>query len=568
MLYKSITVPIIKHIENIYRSLTPTERWIFYVLSILLALSTLSLMYQIYSNATVPVPQSGGSIVEGVIGAPRFVNPVLAISQTDKDLSELIYAGLMTRDADGNIIPELAKSYTISDDSLTYTFTLNENLTFHDGTPLSADDVLFTIEKILEPGIKSPERANWEGVTVEKVDDLTITFTLKKPYAQFLQNTLIGILPKEHWEGLSADEFIFSKLNTEPIGSGPYQFISATHSTSGIPRSFQLKRYADYVRGTPYIKNITMNFYPDANALEKALKSEEVTSISEVASQNIKNITDTGKYTTLTATLPRIFAVFLNINNNEALEYKAVRTILRDTINKKAIIQDILNGYGQSIDSILIQTDETQNEHPVLSAKDAQKALENAGWEKNDDDGLYYNDGVALELTLTTVNNPELKAIATYIADTWSSIGINVKIEVFEPGSLTQSVLRSRNYDALLFGEIIGTEPDPYAFWHSSQRNDPGLNIANYANTKVDSLLIKARKTIDNDERAEIYETVAQEINKDIPAIFIYAPYYIYITRTNIYGIKIPRTMEPHERFANVHLWHVKKKRLLNFLDD
>jgi len=569
MFNKKISIPLLKQVEEIRRALQPAERWVFYSIAILLTLSTLTLAHKVYIKTTVLVPDTGGKITEGVIGAPRFVNPVLAISQTDKDLSEIIYAGLMTRDIDGSLIPELAQSYTISDDALTYTFTLNTDLNFHDGTPLTTDDVLFTIQKAMQPDIKSPERANWEGVSIEKIDDITITFSLEKPYAQFLQNTLIGILPEEHWGKLTADEFIFSKLNTEPIGSGPYKFISAEHNTSGIPSSFTLERFTSYVRGTPYIKKFIFNFYPDKDSIEGALINNTLTSISEVSPQSVKELTTNNDSVAITATLPRIFAVFFNQNHNDTLSSKTIRTVLRDVLNKEVLIEKVLSGYAQSIPSAILSEEQVADtEIQIMSITDARSKIEDLEWELNDEDGFYHKGNETLSLTLTTANTTELKEMATDIANTWANIGVQVKVEVFEPGNLAQSVLRTREYDALLFGEIVGTEQDPYAFWHSSQRNDPGLNIANYTNTTVDSLLIKARKTVNSDERAAIYRDVATAINDDVPAIFLYAPKYIYITDKSVRGIRFAQSIEPHERFANVHLWHIDTGRLWQFLDN
>ena len=160
MFKKRVTLKPLSYAEDIYATMSPVERWIFYILATIFILSTFALIAQVRTQTTVLVPSIGGKITEGVIGAPRFVNPILAISQTDKDLTKLIYAGLMTRNSKGEIVPELAKSYSVSDDSKKYTFILHKNLTFHDGTPLTADDVVFTVNKILQPGIKSPERAN------------------------------------------------------------------------------------------------------------------------------------------------------------------------------------------------------------------------------------------------------------------------------------------------------------------------------------------------------------------------------------------------------------------------
>ncbi len=567
MFNKTLAIPVIATAEKIYKTLSPLERWIFYSLIILLALGTLMLMKHVYIGSTVLVPSSGGKIVEGLVGAPRFVNPVLAISQTDKDLTELIYAGLMTTDQRGGLITELAESYSVSEDAMIYEFTLYNNLTFHDGTPLTVADVIFTIEKIVQPDIKSPQRANWEGVTVEQIGENTIRFSLSKPYAQFLQNTTLGILPQEHWDELTADEFIFSKLNTEPIGSGPYRFISAEHSNSGIPSSFTLSRFSDYVRGKPYIKSLTINFYNGRDLVESALAEGVITSVGEVSPQNVSALLlKDNKRVAIVATLPRIFAVFFNISHNEVLTQTYMREILRDVINTEDLIKENLDGYAISIDTPILLQDSDIKDKNVLSIEEAKIRLEKNGWSIDEESGYYKKGELELALTLSTANSAELKGMATSIAKTWEELGIRVKLEVFEPGNLTQSVLRTREYDALLFGEIIGVDPDPYAFWHSSQRNDPGLNLANYASGSVDKLLMQARKTIDNTERNNLYTKLSKEINADAPAIFLYAPQFIYLTDKSVRGIRFASIMEPSDRFSNIHLWHINTSRVWHFL--
>lgn len=565
MLKKKLTIPVLSSAEKIHKSMRSSERWVFYALSLLLVLSSISLVNTVYTNISVLVPSSGGSITEGVIGAPRFVNPILSVSQTDKDITSLIYAGLMTRDIDGNIVPELARSYSISEDNREYTFILHRGLVFHDDTPLTVDDVIFTVEKAIQPDIKSPERANWEGVTVTKIDDYTVTFSLEKPYAQFLQNTLLGILPQEHLDNLTADEFIFSKLNTEPIGSGPYKFISATHNSSGIPEKFILERFNDYILGTPFINRMTINFYPNRSQLEEAFYRGELTSISEIRSQDVYELLNNTNSVIHTSTLPRIFAIFFNQNNNESLANKYIREILRDVINRDLLIDSVFNGHAKNIDSIILTLSDKSSDS-VLTVEQARERLENNGWNIDEETGFYTKDDDTLSITLTTVNNKELKKVASIVINKWRSIGIDVKLEVFESGNLSQSVLRTRDYEALLFGTIVGTDPDPYAFWHSSQRNDPGLNIANYANSAVDRLLVKARKTVNSTERASIYQEVADKINEDVPAIFLYAPNFIYLTSRNILGIDLAPLIEPADRFNNIHLWHINTSRILQFL--
>ncbi|MCD5384318.1 MAG: peptide ABC transporter substrate-binding protein [Candidatus Pacebacteria bacterium] len=566
MFKKQISIPVLKQAEASYKKMAPFERWAFYALVIALVASTLILTTRVYVYSTVLVPASGGTIIEGVVGAPRFINPVLAISQTDKDLSKLVYAGLMAMDSSGKLVPKLAASYTVSDDSKEYTFTLLDGLTFHDGTPLTAEDVVFTIEKAVQPDIKSPERVNWEGVKVTQDGYLTVIFTLSKPYSQFLQNTTLGILPEEHWNKLSADEFIFSNLNTSPIGSGPYKFINMSHDNSGIPSKIELVGFKDFVLGKPYIKNFVLKFYANRELVEEALKNRDVSSISEVSLRSVGDILLHRDYNITTSTLPRIFAVFFNQSHNSALESKKVRKALRGVIDTQLLVDEILDGYAQALNAPLLNTTEDLISHSLLNVQDARKLIEDAGWTLDEDTNIYTKDSEELLIVLTTANSTELKEVVDYVAQVWRAVGISVKLEVFEPGDIAQSVLRAREYDALLFGEILGVDPDLYAFWHSSQRNDPGLNIANYANSTVDKLLIQARKTIAPTERSKIYSEISDIINADIPAIFLYAPSFLYISDENILGINFPAAIEPHDRFSNVHKWHIKTNRSLKLL--
>lgn len=546
MPFTSFDISLVREAERLRSTFSPLERWVFAGLSALLILATLGLMQSAYLATTRVVPASGGSVSEGVVGAPRFVNPVLALSQTDKDLTKLVYAGLLTIDESGSLVPELAESYEVSEDARTYTFRLKDDLTFHDGSPLTADDVAFTVSKALDPAVKSPERANWEGVTVTVVDPQTITFTLSKPYAQFIQNATLGILPQVHWGQLSADEFVFSQLNAEPIGAGPFTFVSATHSSSGIPESMQLSRFSDYARGAPYLKNITFHFYHNQDELLAALQAGRIDMASELSAQAVDELPS--QYRLVTTTLPRIFAVFFNPGHNDGLKSKTVRATLRDMIDTDAIVRDILGGHAYTLNTpLLLSTSDSPTRHKVLSVEEAREALGEAG----------YDEDTPLTFTLATANTEELKAVATAIADRWTAAGVQVKMQVFEPGDLSQTVLRTRDYDALLFGEVVGTVPDPYAFWHSSQIRDPGLNLALYADSTVDKLLVQARNAVDAEERAEIYSKISARIVGDAPALFLYAPDFMYVVNNRVKGVVFPAVMEPHERFASAYLWHI-----------
>ena len=219
ILNKHFHLPGTKSLNNKLIRMSGPQRLFFYILIIVMTISTGSLLFKINDLYLVEIPTRGSTLSEGVIGAPKLINPLIATTSTDKDLVALIYSGLLRATPNGTLKVDLAKVYKISDDGKEYTVQLKDNLLWHDGEPLTADDILFTIAKTQDPNINSPERANWDGVIAEKVDSLTIKLTLEKPHAPFIQNLTLGILPKHLWEDVPAAHFILSPLNQTPIGS-------------------------------------------------------------------------------------------------------------------------------------------------------------------------------------------------------------------------------------------------------------------------------------------------------------------------------------------------------------
>ena len=223
-------------LQRILVNLSPAERLLIYILTAIASISTLFLVISVSAEVSTLVPSRGGSLSEGAIGTPRFINPLLAVSQTDQDLATLVYSGLMRAGNDG-LIPDLAERYEVTEDGTEYTFHLKPGITFHDGKPVTASDVEFTVLLAQNPEIKSPRRANWGGVSVRTEGESTIIFTLPHAYAPFLENTQLGILPKHLWETIPADEFPFHVLNTDPVGTGPYRVDKIRTNDAGTPLS-------------------------------------------------------------------------------------------------------------------------------------------------------------------------------------------------------------------------------------------------------------------------------------------------------------------------------------------
>jgi peptide/nickel transport system substrate-binding protein len=560
---KRFDLPKADLLHRSIRSFSLTEKSIFWVFVFLFAVSGIILAARVNAEFLVIIPDHGGQLKEGVLGSPRFVNPLLATSDADRDMVSLVYSGLLKASPEGTLTPDLAESYRISEDGLVYEFTLRESARFHDGEPVTADDVVFTVLKAQDPAIRSPRRGSWEGVTVERVDVRTVRFSRAEPYAPFIENTTLGILPEHAWQSVNPEDFTFSRLNTEPIGSGPYRVQSFKRDSAGLPVSYKLKSFSQYVLGKPFISTISVSFYQNEENLVKAYEDGDIESVRGL-SAHIAHTLETEGVRIEQSPLPRIFGVFFNQNQASVLASLSVREALDVVLDKEAIVSSVLFGYGSAIDGP-IPPRVTAPSEDVRTAEEriaeASEILIDAGWEKNDE-GVWVresdSDTTTLSFSLATGDTPELKATAEAIQEEWQSFGVEVDLEIFETGNLNQNVIRPRRYDALFFGEIIGRDLDFYPFWHSSQRNDPGLNIALYVNSTVDDLVERSRQTSDESARSEMHEEFAEEIYADRPAAFIYAPNFLYALPEKVKGITLGQLTTPAERFANIHEWHIE----------
>ena len=569
-------------LERVLQRFSPGEKLVLYVLSLILATSTLGLLAGANAAVSVTVPSRGGEFVEGVIGPARFINPLLALSEPDKDLSALIYSGLMRVRPDGSLMPDLASSYEVSENGTIYTFTLRPELKFHDGKPLTSDDVVFTIHRAQNPDFKSPRRADWEGVQVANPDALTIVFTLARAYSPFLENTTIGILPKAHWESISAEEFPFSSLNTHPVGSGPYRSTGIhTNSTGSITR-FDLESFKDFALGEAYIRKIIFHFFPNDEARINAYNTGRIDSFAGIAPKELSKLTRKGAVV-VQAPLPRIFGVFFNENKNSVLSDASVRAALDAAIDKDKLVGDILAGYGSTLDGPippgslgeaalatpqLLVAKASHESDPAIHAKTAEEILARGGWTFEETAAVWVKKTETLSFTLSTADEPELAATAQALVAAWREAGIKVDLHMYPISELNSLVIRPRNYDAVLFGEVVGRTLDLFAFWHSSQRNDPGLNLSLYTNNRVDNLLAEARTSTDRRDRKRIYEEFASRIAEDRPAVFLYAPEFIYVAPHGVYGIELGALTSPEERYGSVYTWYTDSERVWSIFSD
>jgi peptide/nickel transport system substrate-binding protein len=557
------------------------ERAILYIFAILLIVSTLGLLSRVNSAISTTVPAAGGTHTEGIVGFPRFINPVLASSDADKSLTELVYAGLMRTNEAGELVPALAESYSISENGTVYTFRIREDATFHDGHPVTAEDVVFTVRKIQEGNLRSPQQSNWDGVQVTQSKERVVEFTLEEPYSYFLENTTLGILPKHRWdESADTQQFTFSRLNTHPVGAGPYEVTHVNENSAGVPQSYTLKAFDNYVGGEPFITTVKTQFFSNASTLIRAYRNNNIDAIAGINTKKAAALQN-DSHRIRTAPLPRVFGIFFNQNQTPLFTNQTIRKALNTAVDREKIIAEALHGFGTRIHGPLppttgvdaTSTKKTDDTDTQSHIRQAQQILRNDGWTRNKNGVFIRNTDdstTELSFSIITANTPELRATATSVKRMWERMGADVNIELFESGNLNQDVIRPREYGALLFGQDIGRQQDLYPFWHSSKRNDPGLNVATYANITVDNLLEDIRSTNNSKERKKMLHDVQQKIMRDIPAVFLYSPDFIYaLPRKKLHGVDIGSITASEERFADIHTWYTQTDSVWRmFVDD
>lgn len=538
------------------------------VVVLLLLVATLAFVFWVryfYINITNEVPKAGGEYTEGIVGQPIYVNPLLSqTSEADSDLAQIIYSGLFKYDNKGEIVPDLAESFELSEDKRIYTVHLRQGVLWHDGQSFTADDVYYTATILQDPMYKSPLRQNWQGVTAQIIDENTLSFELKNPYAGFIDSLTVGILPKHIWENISPEKFSLADYNLHPIGTGPYKFVDFQKDASGNILSYVLGVNKQYYISAPYISRITFNFYQDEDALLEAYNKKEIMGMSNIAPSKIGQLKNTKSTRINELTLPRYFGLFFNEIKSAALADEKVRSALSLATDRKEIIDTVLSGkgvptYGPIFSNMKEYRD--AGELAELNLEKANNILEEADWKKGDD-GVRRKGNTELTFEIVTTDWPELSKTADILKTQFEKVGVKVDVKVLTVSDLQQNYIRPREYDALLFGQSISFNPDLYPYWHSSQKRDPGLNLSLFENKDADGLLESIRQESDVAKRVDQTQQLQKILADEKPATFLYSPLYLYPTSTTLHTGEIGNVIVPAQRFSQINTWYVKTKRI------
>ncbi|MEA2007100.1 MAG: peptide ABC transporter substrate-binding protein [Patescibacteria group bacterium] len=555
----------LKHFRAI---LSKKEKFFLYLAIFILLTSLITWGVSYYLSSTQKVPTIGGEYTEGILGQPLYINPIISQSnEVDSALCQLIFSSLLSYNNEGNLVNDLAQDFEISEDGKRYTFHLKESVKWHDKTDLTAQDVIFTVALIQNQSFNKSLRGDWQDIKASAPDQRTVVFELPKPYAPFPNKATFGILPRHIFEQIPNDKFLLSDFNLKPVGSGPFQYSEFKQDSENNIVTYQLLANRDYFGDKPFLEKIAFNFYQDEDSLFNAYEKKEINGFGVLSYGKVdalKQRKDTDIHTINTS---RYFAIFLNQTKSVPLANKDVRLALQHAINRDAIVEEVFSGFASKNHSpLLVSFGELspQETHGIreYNPSEAERILEEAGWKK-EGDGIRKKDDVTLEFSLITTKWADLVKTAEIVKSQLEQIGVKVNVTNIEFSDIQQNFIKPREYQSILFGqEYFGNDPDPYYFWHSSGKKDPGFNIAVYDNEEVDNLLQEARETRDDGQRKEKYLEFEQKINDDAPAIFLYSPMYVHVTNKKIKGLETQAVVDPSYRFENTNHWFIKTTRV------
>jgi peptide/nickel transport system substrate-binding protein len=556
---KRVTTYIDRHIWGKWHQLRLVRRFLI-LWWLVLAVGGIGSFRQLTSLShanQVESAVSGGTFTEAAIGTVKILNPILPESSPASSIDRLVFSGLTRYNAARQLEPDLATKWTVSPDGRVYTFKLRHGVKWHDGVPFTATDVAFTVAAIQNPDSRSPLASSWQGVTVATVGDDTVSFTLPAPLDSFLDSTTLGIVPRHLLEQVEPSALREADFNRHPVGTGPFELNNFAPSADEV----QLTANKYYYFGRPKLDNFNFHFYESSRAALTAYTQHQVTSPGVIAVDDLKQAAKSNHLLVTNLTLPVETTLFFDTtatNLNDA----AVRTIISRALNRNALLLAGTGGGGQVITQPLLpgQIGYSAKYAPAaLTIANANAALDAAGWGAKAD-GVRQKDGQSLKLTLATTSGGELETVARAVAAQLSPLGIKVDVKAVSLDELQQSYMRPRNFQMLLFGVNVGADPDVYAFWHSSQSKDPGVNLSQYNSAAADSALESARIRTDPAIRAAKYDAFLKAWNTDSPAAVLYEPAYRYGLSDTVMGFTARSLVTAADRYYGVEQWTVHQK--------
>ncbi len=529
-------------------------------MGVLIGLATAQFfLYQM--SYTTAAGVEGGTYAEGVRSDVATLNPLYVSTSGENAAARLMFSSLFSHDRTGAIQGDLAERYSVHDDGKRYRVTLKSTVFWHDNTRLTADDVVYTFELMKDPTARIAVSSNWANIEIKKIDERTVDFILPAVYAPFPSALTFYIVPKHILSTVSPSEVRDSNFSTRPVGSGPFSF-NMRQDVDGRDAYtvVHMNRNAKYYDGAPKIERFQLHLYGSQDSLTRALRSRAVNAVSGLSTSSFRQFDGSEEYSARSEPVHSgVYALF-NTRTSTTLGDSEIRKALQLGTDTKKAIAALPTEYT-ALDAPILprQTDLSGVEKPSIDTKRAESLLDAAGWKKGRD-GKRFKDEQPLTLKVLSIKDADYEPVVANLAKQWRALGVEVVVQTVDTSDPTQNlastVLQPRDFDVLVHELYLGSDPDVYAYWHSSQATERGLNFSSYRNGISDDALSSARLRVEGDLRAEKYKSFVRQWYRDAPAIGLYQSQLTYIHTNKLTTFDSRANLVTgHDRYNDVIYW-------------
>lgn len=549
-------VPRWKQLRFINRVLAEPERRMFWGAFLVFLLAVSLGVGSLLRVRLERVPAAGGEFTEALVGSPKLINPLYASrNNVDGDLVALLYSGLFRLDEGLAAQPDLVEQYQWLDGGKTLEVRLRADARFHDGQPLTADDVKFTYDAIKNPDWRSPLESLFRDVHVVRVDDLTVQFQIPRPNALFMNELTVGILPAHVWNDVDPSNATLADANLKPIGSGPYQVASFTRDGNGLILYYSLKRFPAYHGLKPFIDNLRFRFYGDRDQALLALNNGQVDALSFVPwSEAVKGRADHVRPVSLD--LPYETVTFFN-TKDRLLKDEKLRHALSLAVDTKELAA-LIGEHAKPVSSPFPFLEDVSSTVPDLDA--ARAELDKLGWKLPEGGSVrQLTASSTLALTIDVPNQTDLMLVADHLKRRWSLLGAEVTVRADDAEPLLRDALASRTYQVLVWNVLMPADQDLTRFWSSQSTSGRVINLSNISDRTIDDALERARSASSTADLVTAQRDLSAAIRSRSAAIFLLRPSYAYLIAKRVLGVNDMRISIPSDRLLHIGDWFVKQ---------
>ena len=554
-------------------------RWQILVVLVTLGIVAVLLLSQQTPSITGPIlpqPEQGGVYTEALVGSLGRLNPLLDWNNgADRSVNRLLFSGLVRFDEYGLPQADLAEAWGVAQDGTVYNFSIRENAVWHDGTPITSDDVLFTVDRIKSAGSLYPQDIKdlWEKIEVTKLNDKNLKFTLPEPFVPFMDYLTFGILPEHVLESVSAEQMPDAEFNINPIGSGPYKFDHLLVDDGQI--TGVVLTVSDTYYGTlPFIEQVVFRYYETSADAMDAYQQGDVLSVSQITLDVLSRALEEPNLSVYTSRLPQMSFVLFNLNNPEVafLQDAKLRRALMLAINRPYLINRFLQGQAVIADGPILPGSWAYHdgiEHFEYNPDEAINILKAEGYVIPAEGGdVRGKEGTLLSFTMLHPDDDVHTQIAETIRDAWAEIGVQANLQAVPYDQLAVDFLASRAYHAAFVDLNLARtpDPDPYPFWHQAEAAG-GQNYSQWDNRAASEYLEQARVTADSTLRMRLYRNFQVVFSKELPALPLFVPVYSYGVDVQVKGVQVGPLYDPSDRLATFNNWYLLTRRALENIE-